>query len=96
MRIGFTGHRPNRLGINSDLLRARVGEAIDGLMAEESAAQHPAVAISPLAEGSDRLFAEVALERGLILEALLPMSVAEYIKTFEDASTTHSFYALLR
>ena len=96
MRIGFTGHRPNRLGINSDLLRARVGEAIDGLMAEAIAAEHTAVAISPLAEGSDRLFAEVALERGLVLEALLPMSATEYIQTFEDASTTHTFHALLR
>lgn len=95
MRIGFTGHRPNRLRVPSDRLRVRIGEALNHLVASTAGQASPSVAFSPLAEGSDRIFAEAALEQGLTLEALLPMPVDEYLQTFEDASTNPDFYALL-
>ncbi|MDX2201246.1 MAG: hypothetical protein NW223_00710 [Hyphomicrobiaceae bacterium] len=98
MRIGFTGHRPNRLLVPSDRLAARIGEAVDGLLAltgEASRAPGCAVAIALLAEGSDRIFAQVALARGLRLHALLPFPTNDYEKTFQDASTTPEYRRLL-
>jgi hypothetical protein len=53
------------------------------------------VAISALAEGSDRLFAAVALELGMPLRVLLPFPVAAYETTFGDAATTPHFRSLL-
>ena len=97
MRIGFTGHRPNRLKVGVERLRARLDEALRFLLTEGLGVEggEKFTALSPLAEGSDRLFAEVALERDIILEVLLPMAVADYVQTFEDKSTTPSFHALL-
>ena len=37
------------------------------------------IAVSPLAEGSDRIFARAALELGYRLEALLPFESADYV-----------------
>lgn len=97
MRVGFTGHRPNRLHIGEERIRGRLDEVLEFLRADTRRAEHDATttAVSPLAEGSDRLFAESALEHGLVLEALLPMPIDEYIGTFEDQSTTPHFRALL-
>jgi hypothetical protein len=97
MRIGFTGHRPNRLHIGAGRVAARLGEVVVRLKADHDRARpgEPVVAISALAEGSDRLFAEAALDAGFTLHALLPMPVSDYVQTFEDAATTPAFHALL-
>lgn len=94
MRIGFSGHRPNRLRIPVVRLRVRLREALDHLVSKAATAS-PDVAISPLAEGADRLFAAVALEAGLTLEALLPMPADDYVHTFESPATTPVFHELL-
>ena len=93
MRIGFSGHRPNRLHIGPERVKARLGDAL-ALVRGEAAAM-PAIAMSALAEGSDRLFAEAAFDLGFQLQAVLPMPVAEYETTFEDTSTTEVFRRLL-
>jgi hypothetical protein len=85
MRIGFSGHRPNRLHIGPD----RVAQVCNGAVAKS------VFAMSALAEGSDRLFAEAALDLGFQLQAVLPMPVADYESTFEEVSTTEVFRRLL-
>src|SRR5438046_1059671 len=97
MRIGFTGHRPNRLHIGVERVCARIDEVLTYL-SQEARRANPwelITVVSPLAEGSDRLFAESALRLGLALEALLPMPAEEYLKTFEDQANTPEFHRLL-
>ena len=95
--VGFTGHRPNRLHIGETRVAVRVREVLtalrDGALA--SAAIEPLVAISPLAEGSDRLFAQAALDLGYELRAMLPFKSADYETTFGDATTTSIYRTLL-
>lgn len=96
MRIGSSGHRPNRLHIPIPLVRARLDEVLAHLKAEATAAGgNSPVAISALAEGADRLFALSALDLGFQLEAVLPMPAVEYMRTFADQSTTAVFQSLL-
>jgi hypothetical protein len=97
MRIGFTGHRPNRLHFGVERICARLDEALSYLCREVRAkgVEEQMTAVSPLAEGSDRLFAECALRLGFALEALLPMPVDEYLKTFEAPAATPNFHRLL-
>ena len=86
MIIGFTGHRPNRLHIGEPRVAARLREVLEALCqgARVHDADTPLIAISPLAEGSDRLFAEVALELGSELRALLPFKSADYTSVCTD------------
>jgi hypothetical protein len=96
MRIAISGHRPNRLHIGPAAVRARLDEVLTRLAAKAHVAEPDApVAVSPLAEGSDRLFAQSAIDHGFALEALLPMPSQEYVMTFGDPSTTGEFHALL-
>lgn len=98
MYIGFTGHRPNRLHIGADRVGARLHEALDTIRSAAAArsGDEARVAISPLAEGSDRLFALAALALGYVLWALLPFRSGDYEQTFADASTTAEYRALLQ
>jgi hypothetical protein len=51
--------------------------------------------ISGLAEGADRLAAEVALARGWTLIAMLPFSRSRYLLDFPEAAAQQAFDALL-
>jgi hypothetical protein len=51
--------------------------------------------LSPLAEGADRVAAEVALARGIKLLAPLPLPQAEYERDFVSASSLEHFRRLL-
>lgn len=97
MRLGFTGHRPNRLVIGTDAVDRLVGSVIDDIVAavHRRDAYEAIVAISSLAEGADRLFADAALARGLTLAALLPFDRWSYEQTFGDATTTAHYRDLL-
>jgi hypothetical protein len=53
------------------------------------------VALSALAEGSDRLFASAALELGYELRVLLPFPPDVYETTFSDAAATPHFRVLM-
>jgi hypothetical protein len=53
------------------------------------------VALSALAEGADRIFAEVALDLGYHLEVALPFARADYERTFTDQDTTPIFRTIL-
>lgn len=98
MRIGITGHRPNRLRLPGDVIERRIQEALLALVGtglpRTRAGKH--VAVSPLAEGADRIFAEAALALRLSLEVILPMPSDAYETTFADASDSPRYRALLR
>lgn len=92
LAVGVTGHRdlvPDELPV----LRARIGELFDDLAREFP--DMPVKAISSLAEGADRLFADVALERGIPLVAILPLPVSDYASDFGDEASRDHFAALL-
>ena len=84
--VAITGHRPNRLGIGVARVARRLELALTALRAGSSG--HRRVAVSALAEGADRLFAEAALTLGYELHALLPFESADYEVTFDDPGTT--------
>jgi hypothetical protein len=97
-RVGVVGHRPNRLPPDAarlDALRATLHTILDDTKAAVSAiaatqpesgvySSEPPVlrAVSPLAEGSDRIFAQEALALGYALRCPLPFAQAEFEKDF--------------
>ncbi len=97
-RVGVVGHRPNRLPHEKEkldalrlALRAVLAEAKAALSryaagpeAQAHYAPSPAIlrAVSALAEGSDRMFAEEALDLGYSLCCPLPFAQEEYEKDF--------------
>lgn len=96
-RVGVVGHRPDRLG-EADL--SQLGRVIGGILvqtqkavkafAQENVglfADGPPVlrAISPLAEGTDRIFAEQALALGWELCCVMPFAQDVYENDFQPA-----------
>jgi hypothetical protein len=98
MNVAITGHRPNRLhiGVHSAALRLKavLRELRDGTGPGGAGGQNH-IAISALAEGSDRLFAAAALDLGYELRVVLPFPSADYETTFGDHATTPDYRALL-
>lgn len=94
--IAITGHRPNRLHVGIAETERRIRWVLAALRkgARTAGGGRP-VAISALAEGSDRMFASAALDLGFTLHALLPFPSAHYEKTFGDAATTNIYRELL-
>jgi len=109
-RVGVAGHRPNRLPQDAARhlrLRAALGEvldhvrnAVDAFRTASSQGQLYAPdapvlrAVSPLAEGADRMFAEEALKRGYGLCCPMPFAQAEFENDFDGGSVA-AFRALL-
>ena len=99
-RVGVVGHRPDRLdeAIADPLELQRVIRAIletiknqtltawRDYRANYSDDEPLLTAISALAEGTDRLFAEAALEVGFALACVLPFPSDEYAKDFAENS----------
>jgi hypothetical protein len=89
--IGVTGHRDLRPD-EMPGIRSRVRELFEGLLE-----QFPARTLrllSPLAEGADRLVANVALELGLELAVVMPMPRVIYETEFSSAESVAEFDAL--
>lgn len=96
LRIGITGHRPDRLAAASlPGLRARLAEVLDALSGVRGGAVPPSVVVSSLAEGADRLVAETAIARGDRLVAVLPFARAEFARDFATAASRSEYAALL-
>lgn len=91
--VGVTGHRPNRMAIGAARVARRLDDVLAALRAGAGAVRP--TALSALAEGTDRLFAEAALARGFRLAVVLPFARADYEQTFSDAAETPAFRALL-
>jgi hypothetical protein len=97
-RIGIVGHRPNRLKhADHDLLCKRLSEQITIVQQEVSSnySKHKALysdeppvirAISPLAEGVDRMFAKEAISANCELVVVLPFPQAEFENDFQPPS----------
>ncbi|MBU1210087.1 MAG: hypothetical protein KJ587_02300 [Alphaproteobacteria bacterium] len=93
LTVGVSGHRPNRMHIGEAAVARRLWLVLAALRSGARGAKR--VAMSALAEGSDRLFAEAALDLGYELRALLPFPSADYETTFGDQATPPHYRALL-
>ncbi|HEY1559648.1 MAG TPA: hypothetical protein VGF71_02025 [Caulobacteraceae bacterium] len=115
-RVGIVGHRPDRLPANEDALaeiRQRIAEVLEAVAnAVTECARGPNLrfydagltpaltAVSPLAEGADRIFAEEALRCGYRLTCVMPFHRDEFKRdfagpeSFEEASAAR-FDAIL-
>ena len=92
--IGITGHRPNRMHIG----RAEIARQLHIVLAaiRSGSGRHTErVAVSALAEGSDRIFADAALELNYRLDVVLPFNSADYETTFSDKQETPHYRELL-
>jgi hypothetical protein len=106
-RVGVVGHKPNRLQHADQDILAHTLASLLSTIAEEVrrigrehaalfAGQEPRLrAVSPLAEGADRLFARVALEAGFDLCCVLPFGQDEYEKDFTTPAALSGFRELL-
>lgn len=108
-RVGILGHRPDRLSkaefdILSDRVRRILSEiktVVDTYHQDHQnlfKGDEPAQvrAISPLAEGTDRIFAEQALGLHFKLCCPLPFAMDEYEKDFLEADSLERFRDLIR
>jgi hypothetical protein len=94
LTVGVTGHRPNRLVLPPAAVKRR---CLDALSAIAAGSRHcRKIAISALAEGADRAFAEAALTARFELHALLPFASHDYETTFSDPLGLPHYKALLR
>ncbi len=104
-RVGVTGKR-NLTELDMDAIRPRIREllaVVKGAMEGEAARSHGVYsdeppllrAVSPLAEGADRVFAEEALVLGYTLEAPLPFHRVEYAEDFSDSASRAAFDGLI-
>lgn len=75
--VGFTGHR---LVESPALIAAALGDAID-LLQQQTPGEW--VALASVAQGSDQLFVEQALQRSLSWHAILPLPLAEFARDFD-------------
>lgn len=91
--IGVTSHR-DLVDADRPALRDALRDWLLGLHADYPSL--PLTVLSPLAEGGDRLFADVALELGARLIVPLPLPLALYRDDFVDADSREEFDRLLQ
>jgi hypothetical protein len=105
LRIGVTGHREFKEEVSRDIsirLRAALKALKDALQVMPAELRNcyssdPVIlrAISPLAEGADRIFASEALALDYELECLLPFHRKEYCKDFSGEASIREFEEFL-
>lgn len=104
LRVGVTGHRPNKLGgADTELLRDRaqqvlgcLRQVVQNLQREHNAAHHEIFAkgdpelrlATAIAEGADRIVAAAALAEGFGLNLVLPFRKALYAQDFVGEAHT--------
>lgn len=94
LTVGVTGHR--RLATLAAEHHTQLQEVLAGVLRGLAGpATRPPVLVSPLAEGADRLAAEIALEAGYRLVVLLPFAAADYERDFTDEASVRTFRSLL-
>ena len=107
LSVGVTGHRTDALPPGSlPALRGRIRDILL-LLADAGAALHnreqacfapdpPRLRfVSPIADGADQIAAEVALELGWELQAILPFARSEYRSSLANSQARKGFDALL-
>ena len=107
LTVGVTGHRleaipaEQRSGAEAriaDVLAQIEAEALALLEREQDlfAPSPPSFTlVSPLAEGADQMAAEAALQRGWLLQAVLPFDRDTYIADFNDEESRANFHRLV-
>lgn len=100
--IGIVGHRPDRLVDQPAIVRSleRLFSVVERALATVAAkgghsAGVPLRLVSALAEGADRLAAQVALARDMELVAVLPFTADVYEHDFADVAARAAFRGLL-
>ncbi|HXH00258.1 MAG TPA: hypothetical protein VNI79_07585 [Sphingomicrobium sp.] len=108
LSIGVTGHRLDAFAPDALAgIAQRIGEVLDLLVIEARALalreaalfadRPPAITlVSPLADGADQIAAELALERGLRLQAVLPFERDTYKADFDARGAEQLDQALAR
>jgi len=93
--VGVTGH-VDLPASSIDDLEARVSRVFDRLKNDylPDNDSTPIIVLSALAEGADRLVADVALKRGFFLIAPLPMKEADYRADFKTPESDAAFVRL--
>jgi hypothetical protein len=92
LTLGVTGHR-DLVEAEIPAIRARLAELFELL--NERYPDLPLRLVTPLAEGGDRVAAEVAREYGIELLVPLPMPADDYEKDFFEDDSRRQFRALL-
>lgn len=90
--VGVTGHRDLR-EVDLDPLRHAVRKILTKLRSHHR--DSPFVLLSSLAEGADRLAAQVALDCGFELFVPLPFSAPAYLEDFHTTASQREFSDLL-
>ena len=92
--IGVTGHRLNKMDVNNRKLLDQISQALVAI--GESHPVHQFIFLSPLAEGADRLVAELAMDiLGARLQVLLPLPYELYISDFTSSESIEEFQRLV-
>ncbi len=99
VRVGVTGHRTLA---SEQLIRESVKSVLGKLDKMLRNTPHTFIAVSPLAEGADRLVAKEILAWQVFgdvdkpsLEAVLPLPEADYLQDFETQESRDEFRELL-
>jgi hypothetical protein len=86
MKVGITGHQRLKDPLVWDKVRLEIIDALDRL-------QGIVVAVTSLAIGADQLFAEIVLQRGGEVEAVIPFD--GYELKFKEGSSRETYRQLL-
>lgn len=87
MRVGITGHQRLEQSSDWDWTRTELRNALGSL-------PQPLIGVSALAIGSDQLFAQLILDRGGVLEAVIPFD--NYQRTFAASLDRDEYHRLLK
>jgi len=94
MTIGVSGHRLDRVNVNDENLRRAITRTLRGFADEYP--DHHFVILSPLAEGADRLVAELAMrELNASLHVPLPLPYDLYTADFSTRESVREFQCLV-
>ena len=94
LTIGITGHRLDRVDVHDVALRERVRKALHAI--GDKYADHHFVIMSPLAEGADRLVAELAMDiLKASLQVPLPLPYDLYVGGFSSDDSIEEFQRLV-
>ena len=90
--MAVTGHRPNKLRPAAlPRIRSQCGDVFRLLIVNT-----PNLGLlSALAEGADRIVADIALAQGCRLQCILPFAAAEYERDFDSPDSVAEFRKLL-
>jgi hypothetical protein len=96
VRVGVTGHRwfPAKDDKIEPIVRAALNDIISAAQSPLATTEIGLTVVSALAEGADRLIADVALDLGARLEVVLPLEETEYEKDFRRFESRAEFRKL--